>query len=153
MKPDDALYAWFAERLNQVEDPGPWVEVTQDMINRFADLTGDHLWIHVDQERAARESPFGATLAHGYLVLSLITRLLSFPPPGAPMGSALNYGVDRLRFTAPVRAGARIRGRRVIKSVDRLPGGGVKVVLATTIEVEGEKKPACVFDAIVLAFP
>lgn len=153
MKRESALYGWFAERLDQVEDPGPWLEITQEMINRFANLTGDHQWIHLDVERAARESPFGTTVAHGYLVLSLIFRLLSFPPPGAPMGSALNYGLDRLRFTAPVRAGARIRGQRTIKSVDRLPGGGVKAVFATTIEVEGEQKPACVFDAIVLAYP
>lgn len=153
MSQESALYDWFAARLNQTEEPGPWVQITQDMIDRFADLTGDHQWIHIDTERAAKESPFGATLAHGYLVLSLTPKLLQFPPHGAPIGSALNYGMDRVRFTAPVRSGSRIRAHRLIKSADRLASGGVKVIFATTIEVEGEAKPACVFDAILLAFP
>lgn len=145
------LVSWF--RGHMAEEVSDWFPVTQDVIDRFADLTGDHQWIHVDPARAAVESPFGGTVAHGFLVLSLVTRLFDGLPSGVPATRAINYGVDRLRFAAPVRAGGRIRGRRAIRSVERLPANGAKVVTGFTIEAEGEAKPACVFDSIVLFFP
>lgn len=145
------LVSWFRDHM--AEEVSDWFTVTQDVIDAFAALTGDHQWIHVDPARATTESPFGGTVAHGFLVLSLVTRLFDGLPSGVPATRAINYGVDRLRFAAPVRAGARIRGRRVVTSIARLPGNGAKVVTAFTIEAEGEAKPACVFDSIVLFFP
>lgn len=145
------LVAWFRDRT--AEEVSDWFTVTQDVIDRFAELTGDHQWIHVDPARASVESPFGGTVAHGFLVLSLVTRLFDGLPSGVPATRAINYGVDHLRFAAPVRAGGRIRGRRVVRSVERLPANGAKVVTGFTIEAEGEAKPACVFDSIVLFFP
>lgn len=145
------LAAWF--RAHMAEEVSDWFTVTQEVIDRFADLTGDHQWIHVDPARAAAESPFGSTVAHGFLVLSLVTRLFDGLPPGAPATRAINYGLERLRFAAPVRAGVRICGRRVVKSAERLPGNGAKVITSVTIEAEGESKPACVFDSVVLFFP
>lgn len=145
------LVSWF--EAHAAEEVSDWFAVTQDVIDAFAALTGDHQWIHVDPDRAAVESPFGGTVAHGFLVMSLVTRLFDGLPPGVPATRAINYGVDRLRFAAPVRAGVRIRGRRRIRAVTRLPANGAKVVTAFTIEAEGETKPACVFDSIVLFFP
>jgi len=147
------LRDWYVDRVGQEIEVSDWLTVTQDMIDRFADLTGDHQWIHVDRERAARESPFGGTIAHGALVLSLATSLLDFLPKHLPVSRGVNYGADRLRFTHPVRAGARIRGRRTVIAADPLPEGGVKVIGSVTIDLEGVTKPACTFNAIVLLFP
>lgn len=147
------LYDWYHAHLGKEIEVSDWLTVTQAMIDRFADLTGDHQWIHVDVERAAAESPFGGTVAHGTLVLSLATTLLDFVPDDPPIGRGINYGADRLRFSAPVRAGARIRGRRTIIGADRLPDGGVKVTGRVTIEVDDAEKPACSFDSILLLFP
>lgn len=151
--PVSPLYDWYKARLGEEIEVSDWLTVTQDMIDRFADLTGDHQWIHVDVERAAAESPFGGTVAHGALILSLATTLLDFVHDDPPVGRGVNYGADRLRFSVPVRAGARIRGRRTIIGADRLPEGGVKVTGRVIIEVEGSDKPACSFDSILLLFP
>lgn len=148
---ENALVDWFRSRGG--EEVSGWFTVTQDMIDRFADLTGDHQWIHVDTARAAAESNFGGTIAHGFLVLSLVSQLFDGVPPDAPVSRGINYGIERLRFTAPVPAGSRIRGRRVFAEVTQLPAGGVKVISNMTIEVEGSAKPACVFNGIVLYFP
>ena len=147
------LRDWYIDRIGQEIEVSDWLTVSQEMIDRFADLTGDHQWIHVDRERAQRESPFGGTIAHGALVLSLATTLLDFVPRNIPVSRGVNYGADRLRFTHPVRADARIRGRRTIIAADPLPGGGVKVIGDVTIEIEGVAKPACTFASIVLLFP
>jgi len=125
-----------------------WIEVTQEMIDAFADLTHDHQWIHVDRQRAARESPFQTTIAHGFLTLSLITHLhtQSVEVTGErKMG--INYGLNRVRFTNPVRAGARIRSRSAVKSVEDF-AGGVQVTWLVTVELEHEEKPALVAEWI-----
>ena len=124
--------------------------VTQEQINKFADATGDHQWIHVDVERARRESPFGSTIAHGYLTLSLAAACqmeMGVVPAG--VAEALNYGLDRVRFLAPVKAGARIRDRIVLQDVER-KGGNLLLKTRNTIEIEGERKPALIADALSL---
>ena len=124
-----------------------WLTIEQSRIDTFAAATGDRQWIHVDVERA-RNGPFGATIAHGYLVLSLVSLFLPqlLDVRGAAMG--INYGCDRVRFPAAVRAGSRIRGRGEIVSAETVAGGGVQVKIRVTIEVEGGDKPACVADTL-----
>ncbi len=129
---------------------GDWVEVTQDRINQFAEATGDHQWIHVDEERA-KQGPFGKTIAHGYLTLSLLPSLGGggLGVEGTKMG--INYGLDRVRFIAPVPAGSRVRARR--KLVDVKEGEGfVQIKTEVTIELEGSEKPACVAEALSRAY-
>ena len=130
-----------------------WVTVSQEQINAFADATGDHQWIHVDTERARRESPFKATIAHGYLTLSLAPSLLHeiFRVEGARMG--VNYGIDKMRLPAPVPAGARVRVLAELKDVRDMPGGGARATFGLVFEVEGGAKPACVADAIYVYYP
>ena len=128
--------------------PSDWRTVSQEQINAFADLSGDHQWIHTDIERAERESPFGTTVAHGNLTLSMVD---SFRPElieqkGIAIG--VNYGFDRVRFPAPVPAGSRIRARAQVQSVEELGDGWWHVVTRLTIEVEGNDKPACVADSV-----
>ena len=143
-----SLRARIGEELGVSE----WCRVDQDMIDRFADLTGDHQWIHVDREAAA-QGPFGATIAHGFLVLALMAKLTStvgVELEGARMG--MNYGFDKVRITNVVRAGDRIRGRLVLRDlVERNPGQWL-MTLAITVEVEGQAKPAVVADWLGLQF-
>ncbi len=129
-----------------------WLPVTQAMINDFADLTGDRQWIHLDEDRARKESPYGATVAHGYLILSLIPRLIDPVPPSLKAKGALNYGLEKLRFPGPVRAGQRIRARQKVLVADRTMGNSLKLVSAISVEVEGEEKPACYAETIVIYF-
>jgi len=128
-----------------------WVTVDQGRIDRFADATDDRQWIHVDVERAKRESPLGSTIAHGFLTLSLLARfgyeLGLVPPEGAHL---LNYGLDRVRFMAPVKAGARVRDRVVLLKVEEKGPGRKLVTTRHTVEIEGEKKPAMVADSLVM---
>ncbi len=126
--------------------PSEWMEITQERIDTFADATGDHQWIHVDQERA-KDGPFGATIAHGYLTLSLASKFLPeiLEINGVKMG--INYGTDRVRFLNPVKCGARIRGLGEFLEIKEVPGGYQSTV-RVTIEIEGEEKPACVVDTI-----
>jgi len=132
-----------------------WMEVTQERINAFADATGDHQWIHVDVARAARESPWGSTIAHGYLTLSLYPMLRGLVSSGGPpypgAKQAINYGLDRLRFPNPVRAGSRVRARCTLLKVEEVPGG-LQVMEQYTVEVEGQPKPACVAQAIMRVY-
>jgi acyl dehydratase len=123
-----------------------WMEVTQDRINLFADATDDHQWIHVDPERA-RSGPFRTTIAHGYLTLSLLIPLFGqlLAVEGVSMG--VNYGLNRVRFPAPVPSGAKIRARGRLVSVTEVKGG-VQAVVELTIDVEGSDKPACVAEGI-----
>jgi acyl dehydratase len=128
-----------------------WLTIDQEQINQFAACTGDHQWIHVDVERARRESPFGTTIAHGYLTLALLPHFqyqIGMVPPDA--GQALNYGLERVRFIAPVRSGARIRNRLVLLTVEDKGGGRVLITTRNTIEIEGEDKPAVIAETHAL---
>ena len=124
-----------------------WLQVTQDRIDRFADATGDHQWIHVDPARAARESPFGSTIAHGYLTLSLLPHMMmeTLDIQGGRM--SINYGLDRVRFAAPVRAGDRIRARFSLAKLEDI-AGGIQSAWHALLEIEGQHKPACVAEMI-----
>ena len=128
-----------------------WIEITQDQVNTFAEATGDRQWIHVDPERAQRESPFGATIAHGYLTLSLIGAMvleLGAVPPDAASG--LNYGLDKVRFIAPVKVGTRVRTRANLVSAEPQSGGRQLLKLQCTLEIEGEAKPALVAEVLCM---
>jgi acyl dehydratase len=129
-----------------------WMIVTQERIHRFAEATEDRQWIHLDGERAKRESPFGTTIAHGFLTLSLISHLMqqAFEVRG-PAKLVVNYGLNRVRFPAPVREGTRIRGRFTLASVKDL-GDSYEAVFACSVECEGSDKPACVAEWIVRYF-
>lgn len=120
-----------------------WVEIDQSRVDRFADATGDHQWIHVDPERARRESPFGGPIAHGMLTLSLIPGLLA-QAVQIEQRMGLNYGFNRVRFAAAVRVGARLRASFAVAEVADTADGGQQVIWDVTVEVRGESKPACV---------
>jgi acyl dehydratase len=139
-------------RIGDTTPPSDWLVVTQDMINGFADVTGDHQWIHVDVERSKKESPYGTTIAHGLLVLSLIARLTGQNLPFATYGTGINYGCEKVRFSAPVKAGARIRAFQTLKSAEAYKHGA-KIVVAVTVEVEDSKTPACYAEIVALIFP
>ncbi|MEZ5532676.1 MAG: MaoC family dehydratase [Steroidobacteraceae bacterium] len=128
-----------------------WMTVTQERINLFADATDDHQWIHVDEARAA-QGPFGGCIAHGYLTLSLASKFLPelVAYDGLKMG--VNYGCERVRFPAPVRAGSRIRGHGEVVAAEEVKGGGAQVTIRVTVEIEGGGKPACVVDTISRLF-
>ncbi|NBU24657.1 MAG: MaoC family dehydratase [Gammaproteobacteria bacterium] len=126
--------------------PTDWLAIEQSRVDAFADATGDHQWIHVDVERA-RTGPFGGTIAHGYLTLSLCSLFLPQLMQVEIAGMGINYGLDRVRFTAPVRVGSRIRAVGEIVSVTTVTGG-VQVVVRVTVEIEGGARPACVADTI-----
>jgi acyl dehydratase len=128
-----------------------WLEVTQERINTFAEATGDHQWIHVDPEMA-KNGPFGATIAHGYLTLSLVSMFLPqiVLVQGIRMG--VNYGTDKVRFPAPVRVGSRIRGSGELVKVEEVKDG-VQATIRVTVEIEGNDRPACVADTISRFYP
>jgi acyl dehydratase len=143
-----ATAAQFVGRELGVSD---WVTVDQDCINQFAACTGDHQWIHVDVARARRESPFGGPVAHGFLSLSLtaamVTQVGAVPPDAA---AALNYGLDKVRFLAPVKVGARVRTRASLMSAEPKEGGRLLVKVQSSLEVEGEQKPAVIAEMLVM---
>jgi acyl dehydratase len=129
-----------------------WITIDQDMINRFADLTDDHQFIHVNPEMAAK-TPFGGTIAHGFLVLSMLAKMgmaASFAMRGAVMG--VNYGFEKVRMAAPVRAGARIRGRFILKDMQERSPGQWMATLGATVEIEGSEKPAIIADWLSVQF-
>ena len=148
----EALQACISEEF------GPWgepIEITQKMINDFADVTGDHQWIHIDVERCKKESPFGTTIAHGFLTLSLLPKLSASAADGYAVsgyGNATNYGADSLRFLTPVPAGAKIHARRRLKAVEGTPKG-TRIASQVAIHVVGSEKPALLVDSIVLYQP
>jgi acyl dehydratase len=127
--------------------PTDWLEVTQDRVNLFADATDDHQWIHVDPERAAN-GPFGGTIAHGLLTLSLLPHFTSQMYTVDNIAMAINYGYNKVRFITPVKVGSKIRARAEIAKVDQLEGA-VQATLTTTVEIEGSDKPAAVAESIV----
>jgi acyl dehydratase len=148
-----------ALRARASEDWGPWgeeLEVTQDMINRFADLTGDHQWIHVDVERCKKESPFGGPIAHGFLTLSLLPQLGRSSGERewaiVGFGNAVNYGADKLRFLAPVPAGARIHSRSRLVEIEATPKG-TRATNEIAVHVVGSERPALLYRMIVLYQP
>ncbi|HAB08716.1 MaoC family dehydratase [Alloalcanivorax sp.] len=140
----EELKSWEGKELGVTE----WMTVSQERINQFADATGDHQWIHVDVERAKKESPMGGPIAHGYLTLSLIPMFKDeiYTVEGAKAG--LNYGLNSCRFLTPVPAGGRVRGRFVMKSVAAKGEGRYLLCNEVTIELEGSDKPACVAESL-----
>lgn len=129
-----------------------WVTITQEQVDRFADATGDHQWIHVDPERA-RQGPFGAPIAHGFLTLSLLPRFFgsTFDVRGVRMG--VNYGLNKVRFTAPVPVGSRLRARSTLLSAEPIAGDGLQTAWQVQIEREGGDKPVCVAESLVRHYP
>jgi acyl dehydratase len=134
--------------VNQVVGPSEWREVTQEMINRFAELSGDDQWIHVDVERAKSESPFGTTIAHGNLTLSLIDGLRKGLTEWSGFKLGVNYGWNKVRFPAPVLVGARLRCYLELVELTDLGGGWHQAVTRFTVEAEGTEKPVCVADGV-----
>jgi acyl dehydratase len=128
--------------------PSEWREVTQDLIDRFAEVSGDDQWIHVDMERAKTESPFGTTVAHGNLTLSMIDGFRSGLMESSGFKMGVNYGWNKVRFPAPVPAGSSIRASIEMLSVEEIGGGWHQVVQRWTVEVEGNEKPACVAESV-----
>jgi acyl dehydratase len=128
-----------------------WYEVTQDAVNLFADATGDHQWIHVDVERAKKESPFGGPIAHGFLTLSLLPSLgwQVFSSEGAKMG--VNYGCNKVRFMSPVPVGSKVRDTLVLSEA-KMIRETLQTVITHTIEIEGVEKPACVAESVTLIY-
>ena len=138
--------AGIAASVGQEVGVSDWHTVTQDQIDLFAEATGDHQWIHVDPQRAA-SGPYGTTIAHGYLTLSLLAPLMkqTYRIDNAKMG--LNYGLNKVRFPAPVKVGSRVRARVTVKSVEELPAS-VQTVWSSVIEVDGSDKPACIAETV-----
>ena len=129
-----------------------WLTITQERIQQFADATGDHQWIHVDPTRAANESPFRTTIAHGFLTLSLLSTMIRDAIGFSGTRMAINYGLNKVRFVSPVPAGSRVRARLSIGGVEDI-GGAVQVAWAATIERAGSDKPACVAEWLVRYYP
>jgi acyl dehydratase len=130
-----------------------WVTITQARIDTFAEATDDHQWVHCDVERARRESPWKTTIAHGYLTLSLVPSLLSKLLLVFGWKTAINTGIERMRLSAPVPAGSRVRLRAEIKDVRELPREGYRVTFGVRIEVEGARRPACTASVIYVYYP
>ena len=151
MSDDMMPVADLAKHIGEEIGASSWTLLDQARINEFAHCTGDHQWIHVDPERAARESPFGGTIAHGFLTLSLIAPsafevMLSRVAPK----SVVNYGLEKVRFVAPVRSGKRVRNRIKIAAVEHKGGGRYLVTTENTIEIEDENRPALVASALAI---
>ena len=123
-----------------------WFEITQERINQFAEATGDYQWIHIDEEQA-KQGPFGATIAHGYLTLSLTNMFLPEIISVENISMGINYGVNKVRFPAPVPSGSRVRFSAVLQEVTEIPGG-VQAIIVITVEVEGSEKPCCVVESV-----
>ena len=137
---------------------GPWLTIDQERIDRFAEVTGDLQWIHIDPERAKQESPYGATIAHGYLTLSLLPLLTESNHPDffsknyPGMKMRVNYGLNRVRFPSPVIVGSKLRARTVIGDVEQV-SGGAQITYQITVEIEGKDKPACVAEFLARVYP
>jgi acyl dehydratase len=138
--------------LGQTLGPSEWLTVTQDMIDKFAEATGDHQWIHVDVERAKREMPGGKTIAHGYLTLSLLPRLAPTLMKIEKRRRGINYGSNKIRFISPVPAGSRIRLRQRLVNAEETKDGGIRITSEMTIEVEGNERPAMVAETMGVVY-
>ncbi len=151
---EKAYEIWKTEE-GEEQGVGEWMEITQDRIDQFADVTEDHQFIHVDPE-AAKTTPFGGTIAHGFLTLSLLVPLDSTVPKGDPAKFAgitmgINYGFDKVRFISPVKVNSRIRARSTLSNVE-LKGDSIQTTRTMTVEIEGEERPALVADWITRVF-
>ncbi|MGH2357811.1 MAG: MaoC family dehydratase [Candidatus Limnocylindria bacterium] len=142
----------LAQHVGKELGPSDWMVVDQPMIDKFAEATGDHQWIHVDVERAKREMPGGKTIAHGYLTLSLVPRLAATLMKVNKVRRGLNYGSNRVRFTGTVAAGARVRLRQKLVKVEPVEGNGVRVTSEVTMEVEGQPRPALVAEIMSIRY-
>ena len=138
----------LAQHVGKELGPSEWITVDQAMIDKFAEATGDHQWIHVDVERAKREMPGGKTIAHGYLTLSLVPRLASTLVKVNKRSRGVNYGSNKVRFTNMVPAGARVRLRQKLLKVDEVSANGIRATWEMTMEVEGQERPALVAETI-----
>ena len=147
------LLDFMRPQLGKEIHVGPWLTITQERIDRFAEVTGDLQWIHIDPARAAKDSPYGTTIAHGFLTLSLLPLLTESNHPDffaknyPGMKYRVNYGTNKVRFPAPVLAGARIRAHTVLVSAERV-GEMVQVIYQMTVVIEGQDKPACVAEFV-----
>ena len=144
--PND-LAAAVGTRLGESE----WLQIDQERVNLFADATGDHQWIHVDPERA-KDGPFGATIAHGYLTMSLVNMFLPQIVDVQGISMGVNYGADKMRFPNAVKVGAKVRGVGELVNVEEVKGG-VQATVRVTVEIEGEDRPGCVVDTISRYYP
>ena len=151
---EDAL-AELESRIGEELKVSDWLTISQEQVNLFADATLDHQWIHVDPERATRESPFGGPVAHGFMTLSLVPHLRGLVDPSKAafegVKNVVNYGLNKARFMAPVPVGARIRGHFTLKSIER-KGDALVLTEVFTAEVERQEKPACVAETIMLLY-
>ena len=129
-----------------------WIPVTQEQVNQFAEATGDHQWIHVDLERA-KAGPFGAPIAHGFLTLSLLPKFMANALAIKNTRMGVNYGLNKVRFTAPVPVGSRLRGRMKLLACESIDNGGVQMTWLVTVEREGSDKPACVAESLTRRYP
>lgn len=144
-------YDEVASLAGQETGVSEWVTIDQDRINKFADATGDHQWIHVDVERAKKEMPGGKTIAHGYLTLSLIPMLAAQTLRITGVSRGINYGSNKVRFTNMVQVGSRVRARQKLLSVEAR-AGGLQMINEMTIEIEGQDRPACIAETISLIY-
>ena len=151
MAPAGYTMATIVDYMGREIGLSDWMTIDQRRIDEFADCTGDRQWIHVDVERARRESPFGGTIAHGYLTLSVAASLAieAGVIPG-DAAAALNYGLDKVRFLAPVKAGTRVRNRIVLLAAESKGSGRTLITLQNTIEIEGETKPALIAESLAM---
>ena len=140
--------AHLQEYLGKEVGVSDWLEVSQERINQFAETTEDRQWIHIDVERAALESPFKETIAHGFLSLSLLSALGKGAMSVGSVRMGINYGLNRVRFTSPVPSGSRVRARFTLAKYERIEGNGVQVTWTTVVEIEGRDKPALVAEWI-----
>jgi acyl dehydratase len=145
-------YEKYKTSVGETEGTGAWMEITQERINQFADVTEDHQFIHIDPERSAQMSPWKVTIAHGFLTLSLLTHLDASIPKDASRYEGIvmgvNYGFEKVRFINPVKVGSNIRATSVLKAVDLKDPNSLQTTRTITVEIEGEDKPACVADWI-----
>ncbi len=154
----ESLMEFLQPQLGCEIHVGPWLTITQERIDRFAEVTGDLQWIHTDPVRAAKESPYGTTIAHGYLTLSLLPYLTESNHPDffqknyPGMKMRVNYGANKIRFPAPVRVDSRIRARTVLDRTEKV-GDAVQIFYQITVEIEGGAKPACVVEFLARVYP
>ncbi|ROO84146.1 acyl dehydratase [Actinocorallia herbida] len=141
--------AEFAAAVGEELGHSEWQEITQEQVNTFADATGDHQWIHIDPERAATESPFGTTIAHGYLTLSLVTSHVAQTFAVESLTMVVNFGLNKVRFHTPVPVGAKVRARAVLMDLKNSPAGKLGT-LKVTMEIDGQRRPACVAEVLAL---
>lgn len=147
---EEVQLAELADMAGELVSHSPWLTITQEMVNAFADVTGDHQWIHIDVERAKRESPWKSPIAHGYLTVSLISRLNPQALKVLGPSATINYGLNRLRFPSAVKVGSSIRTQVELLAVDQVDDQRQLATYRTTVEIRGEDKPACVAENLIM---